>query len=93
MSKSMRAKFRVTKVEVLGTAMERLHFNAVAKSDGPYPADGSDENNTFAKWSPSAACTIDVANPALHGQFAVGQQFYVDFTPADTEPPLTPFLG
>lgn len=82
MTTAMRAKFRVTKVEPFGTTMERLHFAAVSKSDGPYPVDGSDENNTFARYSPSAACTIDVANPALFGKFEVGNQFYVDFTPA-----------
>lgn len=84
---NMRAKFAVSNVqefkneagEVTG---ERLSFNAVCKSDG-YPADGTDENNTFARWSPSAECHIHVANPNLFGQFERGKQYYVDFTPAD----------
>lgn len=79
---SMRAKMRVASVQQTG-ACERLTFTAVAKNDGPYPPDGLDENNTFARWSPSATCEIMVANPALHGQFEVGQAYYVDFTPAD----------
>ena len=29
---------------------EELFFSAVSKSEG-YPADGSDENNTYAKWN------------------------------------------
>jgi hypothetical protein len=65
----MRAKFVVSSV------------NAVAKS-GPYPADGSDEDNTYAHYSPSAECSITIANPALHGKFVAGQKFYVDFTEA-----------
>lgn len=78
---SMRAKFVVSSVERFGTS-ERLKFNAVCKS-GPYPQDGSDEDNTFAKFSPSAECSIHVTNPDLLGKFNPGQKFYVDFTPAD----------
>lgn len=81
----MRAKLRVGYVrefEIDGNITgERLTFNAVSASK--YPEDGSDENNTFAKWSPSAEFTIHVANPALFGKFKAGQEYYVDFTPAD----------
>ncbi len=86
----MRAKMRVSAVtEAMrqpreGPAEkcgETLMFHAVAKSNG-YPADGSDEDNNFAKWSPSATLTMQVHNPALWGQFKPGDTFYVDFTPA-----------
>ena len=49
--------------------------------DGPYPSDGSDEDNTFAKFSPSVTLDISITNPALLGTYAVGDTFYVDFTP------------
>ena len=76
----MRAKFQINRIEQFQGGNEKLHFNAVcAKS---YPADGSDEDNTYAKYSPSAECSITIANPALHGQFKVGEKYYVDFTPA-----------
>lgn len=79
---TMRAKFVLQ--SVLSTAgAEKLAFVAVAKS-GAYPADGSDEDNTFAKFSPQASCEILVMNPALAGQFKPGQKFYVDFTPAES---------
>lgn len=81
----MRAKFQLQSVEKVGEseyASERLKFSAVGRSDN-YPADGSDENNTFSKFTPSATCEMYVANPALHGQFEVGQKYYVDFTPAE----------
>lgn len=81
MSTSMRAKFIIASVEKFSSG-EKLKFNAVSKSAG-YPADGSDEDNTYAKFSPAASCEIYVANPALHGKFEPGQKFYVDFTPAD----------
>ena len=85
MSTPMRAKFSVSSVDrVVGAdgtvSAERVKFSAVSKS-GSYPADGSDENNTFAKWTPSASCDVYITNPELHGKYAPGQTFYVDFTP------------
>lgn len=75
----MRAKLQLNRIEQFQNS-ERLHFNAVcAKS---YPADGSDEDNTYAKFSPQAEFSITVANPALLGQFKVGEKYYVDFTEA-----------
>lgn len=84
---TMRAKVSVGSVIPTGIdgdgkiTQERLVFHGVAKSDG-YPADGTDENNTFAKWSPSVHFDMQVTNPALIGKFAPGDTFYVDFTPA-----------
>lgn len=78
---AMRAKLKVTEVQNHGQG-QTLVFNAVCKAGG-YPADGSDENNTFARWSPTAYLSMQVNNPALLGKFSVGQEFYVDFTPAE----------
>lgn len=64
------------------TVMETLTMHAVAKNSA-YPEDGSDEDNTFAKFSPGANLSINIANPVLWGKFTVGEKFYVDFTPAD----------
>ena len=82
----MRAKLRLHHIDKHGTpwpgatASETLHFHAVAASK--YPEDGSDENNTYAKFSPSAVLNINVTNPDLVGKFEPGTEFYVDFTPA-----------
>ena len=82
---TMRAKVRVSAVlpqQADGiTVSERLMFSGVSKS-GSYPADGLDENNSFAKFSPSVSFDMLVANPALLGRFVVGDTFYVDFRPA-----------
>jgi hypothetical protein len=77
----MRAKFVVTSVTKFSETCEKVAFSAVPKSSG-YPEDGSDEDNTYAKFSPSADCSITIANPALIGKYEPGQKFYVDFTPA-----------
>jgi len=76
----MRAKMEVTGVESFQTH-ERVSFRAVAKNGG-YPEDGSDEDNTFAKFTPNGEAKFSIANPALFGKFEAGQRYYVDFTPA-----------
>lgn len=78
----MRAKFVVTSVTKNADDTENVAFSAVAKNE-QYPEDGSDEDNTFARFSPSASLLIWIANPGLRGKFTVGQKFYADFTPAD----------
>lgn len=81
----MRAKVRLNRIEKYDSS-EKLVFNPVAKS-GSYPADGSDEDNTFAKYSPSGEFSLMVANPALLNQFEVGESYYVDFTPVPAAVP------
>lgn len=83
----MRAKFlivAVTPASPENGGIEKLEMCAVggdAVQHG-YPETGDDEDNNYAHWSPSAALSISIANPALHGQYQAGQKFYVDFTPA-----------
>ncbi len=88
MSVVMRAKMYVAGVNEFSdldgnTTSELLTLSAVCKEDGPYPADGTDENNTFAKWTPFATLTMTVTNPALFGKIKTGQKFYVDFWEAN----------
>ena len=86
----MRAKLVLYKVEqqhyatVNGTqpgeiACEILWFRAVSAQDYSKTG-GLDENNTYAKYTPTANLGMYVANPALFGQFHEGDTFYVDFT-------------
>lgn len=83
--KIMRAKLKVSEV-TLGENCDIVKMRAVCK-DGAYPADGYDEDNTFAKFSPTAELSIQICNPALLGKFRPGQKVYVDFTPADVSTP------
>jgi len=82
MSHSMRAKVVLNKIEQYPQT-ERLTFNPVAAKQ--YGADGADEDNTFAKFSPSGEFTLAVTNPALLGQFKPGEKYYVDFTPVPAD--------
>lgn len=77
----MRAKMRVSKVERFDGS-DRITCNAVARSDS-YPADGSDDDNTYAKFSPMGELTLTIANPALLGKIEPGTKFYLDFTKAE----------
>lgn len=74
----MRAKMRCANVEPCGDG-EVLKFHAVAKN-AAYPEDGSDEDNSYARFSPSADLSINVQNPNLKGKIVAGDTFYVDFT-------------
>ena len=81
-SKMMRAKMKVSAVTRHSELVEELVFSAVSKSDG-YPPDGTDENNSYAMWTPSAELNMSITNPVLIGKFQIGQEFYVDFTLAE----------
>jgi len=77
---TMRAKMKVTSVELFEVG-EKIKMSAVCKNY--YPADGSDEDNTYAKWTPSATLEMYISNPDLAGKVKPGQKFYVDFTEAE----------
>lgn len=81
MSTFMRAKMQVNKVERF-PGQDRVTLNAVCRSTA-YPEDGSDEDNTYAKFSPAGELSLTIANPALVGRIEPGQKFYLDFTKAD----------
>lgn len=80
---AMRAKMRLHHIDrqFVSNDCETLYFHAVSRNDG-YPEDGSDENNTYAKFSPSAMLQLTIANPALIGKFVEGEEYYLDFTKA-----------
>lgn len=89
MPKPFRAKFRVSSVTpaevVIDPASAMAPFQTVkmfpvCRSDS-YPADGSDEDNQFAKWSPSGSLELSFVNPNLSNSVKEGDVFYVDFTP------------
>ena len=80
MAITMKAKFRVVSVEDCGSG-KKVTFGAVGKS-GPYPDDGSDDDNSYAKWTPSAHLEMHILNPALFDKFEPGAKFHATFSPA-----------
>lgn len=81
MSKPMRCKVEIHDV-TLHRSGEHITARPVGKNGG-YPADGGDEDNTFANFSPSGEFKLFIANPELHGVYKPGQKFYVDWTPIE----------
>lgn len=84
-----RCKVYVESVKLSGNdngqhTQEEIQMRAVQgdKVKKGYPVDGLDEDNTYAKFSPSADFRLSVANPALLGQFKPGQKYYIDMTEA-----------
>ena len=83
---TMRAKMRVSYAApyAYGPDQKGEHLTMCAVyPQKAYPADGSDENHTYARWTPQADLRITITNPDLFEKFKVGDDFYVDFTRAN----------
>lgn len=50
---------------------------------------GSDENKQFYKYTPSGNLDLGVVSPALAVSFHLGEEYYVDFTPATNQEDVT----
>lgn len=91
---AMRAKMKLSNIDRTYSGQEVLSFHPVAAAK--YGEDGSDENNTYARFSPAGSLSLTVANPALLGKFHKGEEYYLDFTLATgvaAEPPTEPVEG
>lgn len=73
----MRAKMIVKDVIKNSDNSVRLIMGAVYKNK--YDETGEDEDNTFAKFTPSADLNMLIQNHNLVDKFKIGQKFYLDF--------------
>lgn len=73
---TVRAKFRVSKVEPSGQPEGggRVTLEAVTS--------GSEENKSFFNYTPYGRLDIGTVNDNAFQQFHEGEEFYLDFTPA-----------
>lgn len=79
----VRAKFYVSEVK-------QSKWNSYGNAEGELlttiklnPVTGnSEENKQFFRWSPAGSIDLGTVNPAVVEQFHIGDEFYVDFTPA-----------
>lgn len=80
-----RCKVHVETVKLMLGGNEEVQMRAVggSKVSKGYPPDGSDEDNTYAKFSPMADFRLVITNPSLLGQFKPGQKYYIDMTLAE----------
>ncbi len=77
MSTPFRAKATVDHV-TKSLYAEVVQLNAV------YAGDTNDEDNSFAKTTPTASFNLTICNKDLWGKINAGDTFYVDFTPVPT---------
>lgn len=76
----MRAKFTVQCIQKYEGG-ENLNFSAVCPDK--FGENGENEDNDFARWTPSGNLSMSVTNPDLLGKFNEGEKYYLDFTKAD----------
>jgi hypothetical protein len=74
MSKPMRAKMQIQSITVTG-------YSEVVAMSAVYGGSTNDEDNSFAKTTPSGKIELTIVNKELHGVYKPGDTFYVDFTP------------
>jgi hypothetical protein len=79
---TVRAKFRVKENKQPIAGQSSITLEPVTG--------GSEENDSFFKYTPGGKILLEVVNPAAAEQFVVGADFYVDFTPASIPEAATP---
>ncbi len=75
-----RCKFNVSKKTETATATGNefiVELTAVT--------DGSEENQEFFKYTPSGKLKLGVLEPKQASNFVVGQEYYIDITPCESE--------
>lgn len=70
----MRAKMQVQSIL-------KTDYSEVVSMSAVYGGSTNDEDNSFAKTTPSGKIELTIANKELHGVYKPGDTFYVDFTP------------
>lgn len=74
----MRAKMAVTSVTRAWAGAEHLKLGAVASKT--FGLNGENEDNTYARFTPSGAIDLVITNPDLLGKFKQGDVFTIEFT-------------
>lgn len=74
---TVKAKFVVNEVT---NYMGGQKVSMLPVQNTQYGADGENEDNQFARYTPSGEIRLQITNPALKDAFAPGKVFYVDMT-------------
>lgn len=79
---NVKAKFWVKSVQhhYQGLSGADIHAEVtLAPCYGTYPGGDSEENKSFAKWTPSGEIRMSITNPAAIEFFELGKPYYIDF--------------
>ena len=65
----------------------KMKCNSVTKTEGsenvkfsPVTAGSSKENESWSKWTPSGSLELNITNPAVHGAFVPGVEYFIDIS-------------
>lgn len=87
MTKGVRAKFYVKAVEHQHSNVNGVNEThaeiKMAPCDEYSPGGGTEENKSFAKWTPCGEIRLTISNPDAVSFFELGQPFYIDFSRAE----------
>jgi len=72
----VRGKFKLDVITKYACGTKCFNFNAVSPADGEI-----EENAKYHKYTPSGKVEMVIDNPAAQMQFALGEYYYLDFTP------------
>lgn len=74
---SVRAKFWVT-----GINHRHIGDDSAVNAEVTLEPVYDDANKDWSKWTPSGKITMSITNPNAIAQFELGDEYFVDFTPA-----------
>lgn len=80
----VRAKFYVSEVKQSRTNWGSQEGELLTTVKLQPVTGNSEENKSFFRWTPSGSIDLGTVNPAVVEQFHIGDEFYIDFTPAKT---------
>lgn len=72
----VRGKFKLDVITNYSCGTKCFNFTAVSPADGEI-----EENAKYHKYTPSGKVEMVIDNPAARAQFALGEYYYLDFTP------------
>ena len=72
----VRGKFKLDVITNYAGGTKGFLFTAVSPADGEI-----EENAKYHKYTPSGKVEMVIDNPAAQMQFALGEYYYLDFTP------------
>jgi hypothetical protein len=79
----MRAKFRVGSVRENITNGEK--DQEIVALSAVYSDDPDSENAKWSKWTPAGSLNMTINNPGAFGILKQGQEYFLDFTEAESE--------
>ena len=73
------------KFEVMAKHEHKAHDGSDFKIDLQAVTNGSEENDSFFKYTPSGQLSLGIVNQETADQFVIGEEYYIDITPCNSE--------